>query len=127
VIKTTKFSPEIKDELLKGIESGDLQAIHDVLDALEDVDNPNLVRVEFKKSTLAFLKEVQKDIGPSGAFDLSGIVALCIDGMIKSYHAEKARKQQAMADQIQAAKEAGANGQTKPHVVMKYGLPGAVK
>jgi hypothetical protein len=110
VIKTTNFSPEIKDELLKGIEAGDLQAIHDVLDALEDVDNPNLVRVEFKKSTLAFLKEVQKDIGPSGAFNLSGIVALCIDGMIKSYHAEKSRKQAAYADQIQAAKEAGAKG-----------------
>jgi hypothetical protein len=107
---TTKFSQEIKESLLKGIEAGDLQAIHDVLDALEDIDNPNLVRVEFKKSTLTFLKEVKQDIGPSGAFDLSGIVALCIDGMIKSYHAEKARKKQAIADQIQAAKEAGAKG-----------------
>jgi hypothetical protein len=106
----TNFSPEIKEELLKGLDAGDLQEIHDILDALEDIDNPNLVRVEFKKSTLAFLKEVQKDIGPSGTFDLSGIVALCIDGMVKSYHAEKARKQVAYADQIQAAKEAGAKG-----------------
>lgn len=106
----TKFSDDIKAQIMAGLEAGDLQAIHDVLDALEDVDNPNLVRVEFKKSTMAFLKEVKQDIGPSGAFDLPAVVALCIDGMIKSYHAEKARKQQAMADQIQAAKEAGAKG-----------------
>lgn len=92
------------------LEAGDLQAIHDVLDALEDLDNPNLVRVEFKKSTLAFLKEAQKDIGQSGAYDIPRIVELCIDGMIKSYHTEKARKQAAYADQIQAAKDAGAKG-----------------
>lgn len=110
MIKTTNFSPEMKLQIQAALEAGDLQEIHDILDALEDIDNPNLVRVEFKKKTLSFLKEVQKDIGPSGAFDLSGIVALCIDGMIKSYHTEKARKQQAMADQIQAAKEAGAKG-----------------
>jgi hypothetical protein len=110
VIITTNFSPEMKLQIQAALEAGDLQEIHDVLDALEDVDNPNLVRVEFKKSTMAFLKEVKQDIGPSGAYDLPRIVELCIDGMITSYHAEKARKQQATADQIQAAKEAGAKG-----------------
>ena len=106
----TNFSDETKLQIQTALDAGDLQGIHDVLDALEDIDNPNLVRVEFKNSTLAFLKEVKQDIGPSGAYDLPRIVELCIDGMIKSYLAEKARKRQAMADQIQAAKDAGAKG-----------------
>jgi hypothetical protein len=110
VIATTDFSPEVKEKIQAGLEAGDLQGIHDILDALEDIDNPNLVRVEFKKSTLAFLEEVKKDIGPSGAYDIPRIVELCIDGMIKSYHGEKARKQAANAEQIKAAKEAGAKG-----------------
>jgi hypothetical protein len=110
VIVTTDFSPEVKAKIQAGLEAGDLQGIHDVLDALEDIDNPNLVRVEFKKSTLAFLKEVQQDIGPSGAYDIPRIVELCIDGMIKAYHGEKARKKAANDEQIPAAKAQGAKG-----------------
>jgi hypothetical protein len=110
VIATTDFSPDVKEKIQAGLEAGDLQGIHDVLDALEDIDNPNLVRVDFKRSTLAFLNEVKQDMGPSGAYDIPRIVGLCIDGMIKAYHGEKARKQAANAEQIQAAKAEGAKG-----------------
>lgn len=81
------------EQLKAAIERGDLEEAHEILDAKESAENPNLLRIEFTKKQLKFIDEVRADTGNHMSREM--VIINAIDMMIAPYQAEKKRKQEA--------------------------------
>lgn len=67
-----------------------LRQIHDILNELEQVDNPCLVEVEFKPSTIAFLDGVKADFNDQ--LTTGQLISLIIERSIAAYRNAKVAK-----------------------------------
>lgn len=93
----TEISDEVKKMLITDIQNSNIQGLHDTLNIiLEKPDNPNIIPVEFKLSTIRFLEEVREDLLRSSSggveYDLPQIVELMINMAIPAYRAQKKSK-----------------------------------
>lgn len=91
----TEFDPEIKSELLRCVEAGDIEKIHDILDALESADRPELVKVEFTRSQFKDLEMVRKNLNQP---NIAAVLRMMVDSFMPGYkkaHAEAVRKARA--------------------------------
>lgn len=90
----TEISDEVKKMLITDIQNSNIQGLHDTLNIiLEKPDNPNIIPVEFKLSTIRFLEEVQQDLRRSKVeYDLPQVVELLINMAIPAYRATKKQK-----------------------------------
>lgn len=87
---------EVKEQIRQALDQGDIQQIHDILDAQETAENPNIVKVEFTYSQLKFLELVRKNLKQPG---IDTVIRLMVDGMRPNYLAaqKKAHTSQATA------------------------------
>ena len=93
----TEISDEVKKMLITDIQNSNIQGLHDTLNIiLEKPDNPNIIPVEFKLSTIRFLEEVREDLLRSSSgkveYDLPQVVELMINMAIPAYRATKKQK-----------------------------------
>lgn len=93
----TEISDEVKEMLITDIQNSNIQGLHDTLNIiLEKPDNPNIIPVEFKLSTIRFLEEVREDLLKSSSgkveYDLPQVVELMINMAIPAYRATKTQK-----------------------------------
>lgn len=90
----TELSEEIKDMLKKDIDASNIQGLYKTLEIiLGRKENPNVIPVEFKLSTIEYLEEVRDDLSRSskGAmeYDLAQVVELMITMSIPAYRKQK--------------------------------------
>ena len=82
-----ELDEEVKSQVLACIDRGDIQQIHDILDALESADNPNIVKVEFTQSQMRDLEVVRKNLNQP---TIASILRLMVDNFMPGY--KKAQK-----------------------------------
>jgi len=78
----TDLDSEVKAEVLACVESGDISRIHAILDAMEEAENPNVVKVEFTTSQMRFLEQVRQNLKQPG---IDTVIRLMVDGMKPGY------------------------------------------
>lgn len=93
----TEISDEVKEMLITDIRNSNIKGLHDTLNIiLEKPDNPNIIPVEFKLSTIRFLEDVRNDLlkssGGKVEYDLPQVVELMITLSIPAYRAQRAKK-----------------------------------
>lgn len=79
---------------MAALDRGDIQQIHDILDALEAADNPNIVKVEFTVSQLRFLEVVRKNMNQP---DVPTILRMMVDNFKPGYLAAQKKAHAARA------------------------------
>lgn len=84
-----ELDQEVKSQVLACIERGDIQQIHDILDALETAENPNIVKVEFTISQMKFLESVRKDLKQPS---IEAILRMMVDGFKPGYLASRKKQ-----------------------------------
>lgn len=85
----TELDAEVKKEILACIERSDIQQIHDILDALESAENPNVVKVEFTHTQMKDLELVRQNIKQPS---IASVLRMMVDGFMPGYK-ESLRKQ----------------------------------
>ena len=97
----TEISEEVKEMLITDIQNSNIEGMRNTLNIiLEKPDNPNIIPVEFKLSTIRFLEEVREDLARSSGgkveYDLPQVVELMINMAIPAYRATKKQKAKAL-------------------------------
>lgn len=82
-----ELDAEIREQLKAAADSSDLEKIHDILDALESADHPEIVKVEFTRTQMKDLEYVRQKIGQP---NIPTVLRLMVDGFVPGF--KKAQK-----------------------------------
>lgn len=90
----TELDEEVKEQVKAALDHGDIQQIHDILDALEAADNPNIIKVEFTQTQMRDLEMVRKNLNQP---NIETVLRLMVDNFMPGYKKAQraARKAQA--------------------------------
>lgn len=90
----SELTEDVKAMLHEDINKSNIQGLHDTLNIiLGDKENPNVLSVEFKLSTLQFLEDVQKTYASKGAHQsLEQIVAQIVELAVPGWYEAKRKR-----------------------------------
>lgn len=83
----SELSPEIKTELHRAIEKGDLaslRALRDTINAIDGIEGPEVVRVEFTRTQLRDLEWVRQNLKQP---DIAAVLRMMVDAFMPGYKA----------------------------------------
>ena len=78
----TELDEEVKSQVKASLDRGDIDQIHSILDALEEIDHPELVKVEFTRTQLKDLEFVRQNLKQP---NIATVLRLMVDGFIPGY------------------------------------------
>jgi len=88
----TEIDPEIRAELIKCIDSGNIDQIRDILDALYAADNPNIVKAEFTISQMKDLEYVRAAIHQP---TIGAVLRMMVDSFVPAFKKGQAEAKRA--------------------------------
>ena len=94
LLAMTELDEEVKAQVRAALDEGDIDQIHSILDALEEAEHPEMVKVEFTRSQYADLEFARKNLGQQ---DIAAVLRIMVDGFMPDYKKAQrtARKAQA--------------------------------
>jgi RNA-binding protein YhbY len=78
----TELDEEVKSQVKAALDRGDIDQIHSILDALEELDHPELVKVEFTRTQLKDLEFVRQNLKQP---NIATVLRLMVDGFMPGY------------------------------------------
>lgn len=78
----SQISPEIKRQLIHSIENDDIEALKNTLDALEAIEHPEMIKVEFTKTQLNDLVFAKQKLRQP---DIGAVLRMIVDGFMPNY------------------------------------------
>ena len=78
----TELDEEVKSQVKAALERGDIDQIHSILDTLEEIDHPELVKVEFTRTQLKDLEFVRQNLKQP---NIATVLRLMVDGFMPGY------------------------------------------
>lgn len=73
---------EVKSQVKAALDRGDIDQIHSILDTLEEIDHPELVKVEFTRTQLKDLEFVRQNLKQP---NIATVLRLMVDGFMPGY------------------------------------------
>lgn len=77
-----ELDEEVKSQVKAALDRGDIDQIHSILDTLEEIDHPELVKVEFTRTQLKDLEFVRQNLKQP---NIATVLRLMVDGFIPGY------------------------------------------
>jgi hypothetical protein len=77
-----ELDEEVKSQVKAALERGDIDQIHSILDTLEEIDHPELVKVEFTRTQLKDLEFVRQNLKQP---NIATVLRLMVDGFMPGY------------------------------------------
>lgn len=78
----TELDEDVKDQVKAALDRGDIDQIHSILDTLEEIDHPELVKVEFTRTQLKDLEFVRQNLKQP---NIATVLRLMVDGFMPGY------------------------------------------
>ena len=78
----TELDEEVKNQVKAALDRGDIDQIHSILDTLEEIDHPELVKVEFTRTQLKDLEFVRQNLKQP---NIATVLRLMVDGFMPGY------------------------------------------
>ena len=78
----TELDEEVKSQVKAALDRGDIDQIHSILDTLEEIDHPELVKVEFTRTQLKDLEFVRQNLKQP---NIATVLRLMVDGFMPGY------------------------------------------
>ena len=78
----TELDEEVKAQVRAALDNSDLDQIHSILDALEEAEHPEMVKVEFTRTQYADLEFARKNLGQQ---DIAAVLRIMVDGFMPNY------------------------------------------
>lgn len=78
----TELNEEVKSQVKAALDRGDIDQIHSILDTLEEIDHPELVKVEFTRTQLKDLEFVRQNLKQP---NIATVLRLMVDGFMPGY------------------------------------------
>ncbi len=77
-----ELDEEVKSQVKAALDRGDIDQIHSILDTLEEIDHPELVKVEFTRTQLKDLEFVRQNLKQP---NIATVLRLMVDGFMPGY------------------------------------------
>ena len=94
LLAMTELDEEVKAQVRAALDEGDIDQIHSILDALEEAEHPEMVKVEFTRSQYRDLEMVRQNLKQP---NIAAVLRMMVDGFMPGYKKAQhaARKAQA--------------------------------